>query len=359
MKRLADIAVAVLLAAVAAANVAVVLRPVETPASETAEPRDTVRRASLVFAGDLMLHTPQLARARTADGGYDFRPVFRHVADRFRRADYAVLNLETTLADGGFSGYPCFRSPAAIVAALADMGIDAVVTANNHCCDGGSRGIAATIAALDSLGICHTGAFADSTDFYSNHPICFERGGISFAMFSHTYGTNGIPVPSGRMVNRLDTLAMARDLSAVNRDSVDVVIEFVHWGNEYERRENAEQRRMADFLRRHGVDLVIGSHPHVVQPFESDSAHVVIYSLGNFVSNQQWRYSDGGVMARIDVTISGDSRPVYEVSVEPVWVKTPEYTIIPPEVGDTLGMPAGQRQRYEEFVSDTRKLLGL
>lgn len=361
MKRIADIAAALVLAAATAANVAVVSRPAASsePAAEAAERQDTVLRATLVFAGDMMLHKPQLTRARTAGGGYDFRPAFRHVADRFRRADYAVLNLETTLAESGHTGYPCFRSPVEIACALADMGIDAVVTANNHCCDGGSRGVATTVAVLDSLGIRHTGAFADSTDYAANHPIRFECSGISFAMFSHTYGTNGLPVPQGRLVNRLDTIAMARDLAAVDRDSVDVVIDFVHWGNEYERRENAAQRRMAGFLRRHGVDLVIGSHPHVVQPFEADSAHVVLYSLGNFVSNQQWRYSDGGLIARIDVTKRAGCRPEYSLTLEPVWVKTPEYEIIPPEVGDTLPMSAEQRRRYGEFLSDTRELLGL
>ncbi len=359
MRRIADTGVALALAAVTGAIVALVAQRTVPAAPEAVERQDTVRRATLVFAGDLMLHKPQLARARTADGSYDFRPVFRHVAERFRQADYAVLNLETTLARSGHTGYPCFRSPAETASALADMGIDAVATANNHCCDGGSRGIAFTVAVLDSLGIRHTGAFADSADFRSNHPLRFERGGISFAMFSHTYGTNGIPTPVGRLVNRLDTIAMARELSAVDRDSVDVVIEFVHWGNEYERVENAEQRRLADFLRRHGVDLVIGSHPHVVQPFEADSSHAVIYSLGNLVSNQQWRYSDGGLIASVEVVKRGGGRPEYSLSLEPVWVKTPEYSLIPPEVGDTLPMSAEQRRRYEEFVSDTRELLGL
>jgi len=356
VKRFGDTLAVSILAVAAAVNAVFVTG--RAPAAPE-PPRDTVRRATLLFAGDLMLHTPQLARSRTPDGGYDFSRMFEYVADRFREADYAVLNLETTLSKGGYSGYPCFRSPAALARSLADIGVDAVTTANNHCCDGGGSGIAATVEALDSCGIRHTGAFVDSLDRVRNNPLRFAAGGLSFALFSYTYGTNGIPVPSGRTVNLSDTAAMARDLDAVGREPADAVIVFMHWGVEYERRENESQRRMAGFLRRHGADLIIGSHPHVIQPAEIDSTHAVLYSLGNFVSNQQWRYSDGGLIARIAVSKSGRARPLYAVTLEPVWVMTPEYRIIPPDVGDTIAMPAAQRKRYDEFLSDTRALLDM
>ena len=364
MRRATDIIMILLLAAVAAANVLYVqcIRRCAVVASETVQPpADTVRRATLVFAGDLMVHTPMLTAAKrcAADSAeYDFRPMFRHVAERFRRADYAVVNLETTLARSRYSGYPMFRSPAAVSEAMADMGVDAAVTANNHCCDGGGHGITTTIGILDSLGIAHTGTFADSLDYNRNNPHRFTCNGISFALFAYTYGTNGMPVPHGRFVNLIDTAAIARDLSAAPRDSADVRIVFIHWGNEYERRENAHQRRMAGFLRRHGTDIIIGSHPHVIQPWESDSTSITIYSLGNFISNQQWRYSDGGLIATIDVEKRPDCRPTYKAALEPVWVMKPEYSLIPPETGDTIPMSASMRSRYAEFLDDTRRTLG-
>ena len=161
-------------------------------------------------------------------------------------------------------------------------------------------------------------------------------------------------MPQGTTVNRIDTLRMADDLGAICRDSVDCVVVCIHWGNEYERHENATQRRLAGFLRRHGADLVVGHHPHVVQPYEADSTHVVLYSLGNFISNQQRRYCDGGLIAEIDATRHPDGRMTYALRLVPVWVAVPGYRVLPPEVADTLPLPAA----YRLFRSDTDALLG-
>lgn len=317
---------------------------------------DTVR---LVFGGDLMQHMPQVTAARTAEGGYDYTASFEYVAPLFRRADIAVVNLETTLSSRrAYSGYPCFCSPAEVADAMVYMGVDIAVLANNHCCDRGGRGIGATIEELDRRGIRHTGVYADSADWRRNNILRFESRGLRFAVINYTYGTNGIPVPADRIVNLIDTLVISRDIAAVGRDSVDCLIAVMHWGNEYERHENAEQRRLARFLRRQGVDIVIGGHPHVVQPFEADSTGAVFYSLGNLVSNQQRRYCDGGLIATIDV-IRCDTVPRlrYSVGATPVWVLCPDYRILPPEAADTLSMSADARRRYEQFVSDTNSLL--
>ncbi|MDE6861795.1 MAG: CapA family protein [Alistipes sp.] len=330
----------------------------EAPESEPEVKCDTVR---LVFGGDLMQHMPQVSAARSADGSYDYTRSFEYVAHYFRDADVAVINLETTLSpDGHYSGYPCFCSPVEVADAMADMGIDVAVMANNHCCDRASRGIASTVEALERRAIRHTGVYADSADYRRNNILRFEHGGVRFAMINYTYGTNGIPVPGDRIVNLIDTLVISRDMAAIDRDSVDCIIAFMHWGNEYERRANAEQRRLADFLRRHAADIVIGSHPHVIQPFEVDSAGVVFYSLGNFVSNQQRRYCDGGLIASVDVIRCDTlSRLQYAVEAIPVWVLCPGYRILPPEVADTICMPDDARRRYEQFVSDTNSLLYL
>ncbi len=138
------------------------------------------------------------------------------------------------------------------------------------------------------------------------------------------------------------------------RGAPDCVAVCIHWGNEYERRENAVQRHLAQFLRRHGADLVVGSHPHVVQPFDADSSHVVLYSLGNFVSNQRRRYCDGGLVAEIEAVRHPDGRMSYSLEAVPVWVAMPGYRVVPSEVGDTMALP----EAYALFREDVAEVLG-
>lgn len=317
------------------------------------------RRVRMVVAGDLMQHLPQVNAARTAEG-FDYAPCFEWVRPRFAEADLAVVNLETTLTPAPpYTGYPMFRSPRALARAMREAGIDLAVMANNHCADGGRKGVDHTIAALTEEGIAHTGVFRDSTDFQRNHPLLIERNGIRFAVVNYTYGTNGLPTPAGKIINLIDTLAIKRDIAEIDRRKVDCIIAALHWGIEYQRHPNAEQRAVAQLLRRAGVDLVLGSHPHVVQPFEEDSTGIVLYSLGNFVSNQRQRYTDGGLVATIDITRHYDGRMAYALEITPVWVRHNGYRIIPPEVGDTLKMHPAERQAYETFMRDTRELLGI
>ena len=332
--------------------------------------RAEVRRARIVVAGDVMQHDEQLRAARQADSvTYNYDAMFRYVGERFREADVAVVNLETTLSkDGPYSGYPTFRSPAALAEALHEAGIDVAALANNHCCDAGGRGVDATIAILEEVGISHIGVYRDSVDYRANNVHYFEHHNIRFALLNYTYGTNGIPTPNGRIINRLDTVVMARDLASVSHDEVDFVVAYLHWGNEYERMPSPEQRAQAEFLKRHGVDIIIGSHPHVVQPVEVDSlGRITIYSLGNFVSNQRTRYRDGGLVATIDVEIVDSvllgqclsSSKRLHLNLEPVWVHLPEYSVVPREVGDTMQMTADSRRRYERFMGDVREHLGI
>lgn len=313
----------------------------------------------LLFGGDFMQHMPQVVAARTAEGGYDYSRSTEYVAPMFRDADVAVVNLETTITTTGkYSGYPCFASPTEVVDELQSMGIDIALLANNHCCDRLSRGIATTIEQLNMRDIAHAGVFTDSADYARNNILRFESRGVSFALVNYTYGTNGIPVPKDRLVNLIDTTAIVRDLRTIDRDSVDCVIACMHWGNEYERRENSEQKRLAGILQREGVDIIIGSHPHVVQPYYADSTKVVFYSLGNLVSNQRRRYTDGGLIAEVEVvrcdTIEGLR---YRATAHPIWVMMPDYRMLPRSVGDTLAMPEATRQEYERFMTDTDKLL--
>lgn len=319
------------------------------------------KRARLVVAGDLMQHTPQLTAARQADGSYDYSESFKYVAHYFRDADLAVVNLETTLSRGGeYTGYPCFCSPAEVADAMVDMGVDVALLANNHSLDRGAVGVRRTADILDSCAIERMGVFRDSVDFQRNNIKYMERGGVRFAMLNYTYGTNGIPTPKGVVVNQLDSALVVRDLKQIDRKKTDCVVAFVHWGNEYERKPNRSQRAMAELMKSNGVDLIIGSHPHVVQPYEQDAeGKFVVYSLGNFVSNQRKRFTDGGLIVAVDIEedISGELK--YYIRCIPCWVKLPGYQILPPAVGDTLKMSVHAREAYEIYMDDTRKLLKL
>ncbi|MDR2894313.1 MAG: CapA family protein [Alistipes sp.] len=288
----------------------------QKPATSDPEPapQPVVRTAKLLFIGDVMSHAPQVAAARTLDG-YDYTETFRHFGPIFGQTDIAVANLETTLrTTPPYTGYPMFAAPAELAFGMRRAGIDIVTTANNHILDRGARGVRSTLAILDSAGIRHTGAFLDSADRRARNPLRFTAGGLNFALLAYTYGTNGIPVPKGVMVNLIDTAVIASDLAAALApdptlaQKPDHVIVAYHWGEEYRVQPTRAQRELAAWTRAHGADLIIGGHPHVVEPMEahldadSNVVGATYYSLGNFVSNQRTRRTDGGIAARITIT---------------------------------------------------------
>lgn len=322
---------------------------------ELRPPLHPPRTARLLFAGDVMQHLPQVAAARRADGSFDYTASFECVRPLFKTADLAVVNLETTLTESGpYSGYPCFRSPTALAGALHAIGTDVCALANNHCFDGGAAGVHTTLSVLDRLGIRHTGLSADTVA--QRHPLLLEAGGIRFALLAYTYGTNGVPAPPGTAVARIDTAAMRHDLRQA-RTLADCTVVLMHWGNEYERQPNTEQRRLAAFLRCHGADVVIGSHPHVAQPCEIDSTGAVFYSLGNFVSNQRRRHCDGGILARVTVVQRSDGSLHFAADALPVWVQLPGYRILTPEAADTAATTPADRNAWVRFADETRRLL--
>lgn len=330
-----------------------------SPHSSDDEPADSApAHLRIVVGGDFMQHLPQVEAAYRADGSYDYSTSLQYVAPLFREADIAILNLETTLSvEGPYSGYPMFCSPVEVADAFVDMGIDLVALANNHCCDRFYGGIVETTQALDRRQLRRIGAYRSAWDYAQNGVQYFSEEGINLAFVNFTYGTNGIPIPKGAVVDLLNDGTMERVLSSVDFSRIDCLVAIVHWGNEYERRPNAEQLRIERFLRERGVDIIIGSHPHVVQRFEVDAAEgVTFYSLGNFVSNQQRRYCDGGLVATIDITKHGNELH-YAAAVEPVWVRKEGYVVIPQSAVDTLSLTSVERERYNLFISDTRHTL--
>lgn len=271
--------------------------------SITTRAQDTLR-LSLLFTGDIMQHETQINSAYDPTAGrYNYLPVFQYIKPILSSADLTIGNLEFTLGGKPFKGYPQFSAPDEILEAIKDAGFDVLVTANNHSVDRYRKGLERTIDQLDSAGIPHTGTFKDTTDWLNDYPMLIEAKGFRLSLLNYTYGTNGIRVSKPNIVNLIDTTQIRRDLVKARQQGTDAIIVFLHWGLEYQSLPSPEQKRVAEFCFRHGAKLVIGSHPHVLQPMEwrKEQDRFLVYSLGNFVSAQWERYRNGGAMAHINL----------------------------------------------------------
>ena len=284
----------------------------------------TAQEMSLLFLGDIMGHGPQIKSAwNDSLKKYDYNKVFEPVEDIISSVDFAVANLEVTLAGPPFDGYPQFSSPDELAEACKNNGIDVLVTANNHSCDRGSMGILRTNRVLDSLEILHTGTFSNQQNRDSLNLLVLEKEGIRIGLLNYTYGTNGIPFHAPTYVNLLDSSLIKKDLKFARTKNLDKLIVFVHWGAEYQDQPNLYQKNFNQFFKRQGVDIVIGSHPHVVQPMHyiknNDKEFLTVYSLGNFVSNQRDFRKDGGVMFRCSI-VKRDKASISDKEYILTWV---------------------------------------
>ena len=201
-------------------------------------------------------------------------------------ADISIANFEVTLAGPPYTGYPQFSSPVDIAVACRNAGIDYLVTANNHAADRGKKGITGTINRLDSVGIPHTGTFLNSACRDSLSPLMIYKNRTSIALLNYTFSTNGIIVPEPVIVNMLDKELITKDVNKAKDKKADIIILFLHWGTEYDTIPSRSQTDLAKYFQSIGVDLVIGSHPHVLQKMTltknevSGNENVIVYSLG-------------------------------------------------------------------------------
>jgi poly-gamma-glutamate capsule biosynthesis protein CapA/YwtB (metallophosphatase superfamily) len=336
--------------------------------------QDTTR-LSLLFLGDIMQHDSQIADAWDPNSKqYDYRPCFKFVKPYTEAVDVAIGNLELTLAGPPYKGYPQFGAPDELLVALKEMGMDVLVTANNHCVDRGRKGLERTIEMLDSMEILHTGTFVDEVERLNLTPLMIEKNGFRIALLNYTYGTNGLPVHKPNIVNMLDKSAIEKDLAKSRELKPDMIIVFTHWGTEYQSLPSAFQKDLAAFLIKNGADIVVGAHPHVVQPMEwyKNENRLIAYSLGNFVSGQRKRYTDGGAMLRLElekVTMNNqESRTTIDTAGYILqWVyrtndQQKNYFVYPiPSLGTNTSQyifdPAS-REAYSTFVTDSRALFG-
>lgn len=291
---------------------------------------DYTSKITFSAVGDLMCHSVQFKYAET-DSGYDFSANFEVVKKYFSNSDFTIGNLETVLAgkEKGYSGYPLFNSPDEYLYAIKDAGFDFLVTANNHSLDKGKKVLLRTIDKIREVELFQTGTFKSINE--RDSIVVINKNGISFTVLSYTYGTNGIPIPKGEdyLINLIDTTLIKSDIAKAKQNDIDLIIVYYHFGNEYQREPSIYQKIIVNRTIHYGADIIIGSHPHVPQPLELFKTNdrkldtgFVAYSLGNFISNQRWRYSDGGPVLNFTVgkDFVRDSLFIKDITVIPTWV---------------------------------------
>lgn len=296
------------------------------------EKKDTTIKLCVI--GDIMCHNTQFKDALNSSNTYDFSYVFSEIEPYFKNNDLNIGNLETTFAGSSraYSGYPTFNTPEALATDLKELGINVLSTANNHCMDTGYKGLVNTLDTLDSKGLEHMGTYR--TEEESNSILIKDINGIKIAFLSYTYGTNGIPVPSNKSfsVNLIDKEKILEDIQKAKDNNVDLICTNMHWGVEYLDSPNSEQKELANFLFVNGVDIILGSHPHVLEKMEKVNVTTtdgknkdcfVIYSLGNFVSGQVKTNTRTSIILNLSITKkTDDSISIDTVNYIPIYCYT-------------------------------------
>lgn len=330
-----------------------------------------VNTATIGVMGDLLMHKPVIDACATLENSkeYDFSEIFQHIDDVITPLDYSIINLETTFAGDSkpYQGNPMFNCPDNLAVAVKNAGFDMLTTANNHCFDTGMDGYLRTLQVAADNGLDTTGTYAEDTD---NRYFVKDINGIKVGFINYTYETskhtgqvpqlNGINMKSGsyNMINTFVTTApqmMFEEVSAfktaLDEENVDITVALMHWGTEYSLIANKHQNYIAQTFANMGIDVIVGAHPHVVQPVEifdseTNPNHklICVYSLGNAVSNQRLgnlnsvktAHTEDGALCTISIEkYSNGEAFVSSVDIIPTWVnmKTGEnyrdYIILP------------------------------
>ena len=336
-------------------------------------------QVTLAAVGDIIVHDSQLKAAwRPEKDAYDFDMSFTLVQSLLGNADLTLANLETTLPGRPelYSGYPRFGTPDALASALKNAGVDLLTTANNHALDKGKWGLLRTLDMLDSLGFYHIGTYRDTVEYWQNRILYIEKNGLKLAFLNYTYALNGILVPRGIRVGMIRQNEMMADVAEARFHKPDAIIVLLHAGKEYQREPDAYQKKQVEFLFNQGVDVVLGGHPHVLQPFELKKVtdkygvtkpRLVIWSLGNFISNQRDRYRDGGIVFKFRLTKQDSLINIDNITYDPVyvhrmWTKSGRKHILLPvkeflKNDRIIKLPYNEFERMMTFYNDTNELL--
>lgn len=287
----------------------------------------------LTAIGDIMCHNTQYMDAYNTDTGeYDFSYVFEDIEYYIKNSNITVANLETTFAgeDVGYSNYPRFNTPDALAYNLKKLGVDVVSTAGNHSLDYGFDGLSRTIDILDKADISHVGTYQTQE---KRDTIVFRYvKGIKIAFLNYAYGTNGIAIPSDKpyCINLIDEELIKKDIETAKSQEADIIVASVHWGTEYSTTPNDTQNELADFLFQNGVNIILGTHPHVLQKMEKRTVTLedgttqdgfIIYSLGNFISDQNADNTRTSIILDLQITKHIDeSVTIDNVSYTPIYM---------------------------------------
>jgi poly-gamma-glutamate capsule biosynthesis protein CapA/YwtB (metallophosphatase superfamily) len=297
----------------------------ETPSSSSEAAPDG--SFSVVATGDVLIH-PALTEQAEADGKgkIDYRPLLAGIKPLISGADLGICHLETPLApEGGpYSGYPSFSAPPEIADALKDTGYDTCSTSSNHTIDQGADGVKRTLDKLDATGIKHTGSARSASE--AAKPLVLDVHGVKVAQVSYAFGFNGIKVPAGKpwLANQIDVDDVLAAARKAREAGAQVVIASLHWGVEYQHDPTAEQRSQAKkLLASDDIDLIVGHHAHVVQPFEKIGGKWVAYGLGNSVARHSEPRGDTeeGAAARFRFVRDGDRWKVDKAEYIPTYIK--------------------------------------
>lgn len=356
-----------------------VSNPFETPKSITylPPPADSVSSITINLVGDLMCHLPQTNNAKLNNGEYDFNPSFEYIKPYLQDADFTIGNLETTFAGTiqPYAGYPAFNSPDAYCTALKNAGFDFLVTANNHSMDTREAGLLRTIDVIKKHGLGYAGTYLNQRDHDSIRILNIK--GIKLGILNYTYGTNGsYPVSDHKyMLNVIDSAGILDAVKSAKTKGADIVLVFYHMGVENVTEPTQSQKDAVRYALEAGAALVIGAHPHMIGPTQklysktiNDTAFVA-YSLGNFLSNQYWRYTDAGVILKVTVqkNYTKNITSFLEANYLPTWVYRGDGTkkmhiLFPAQwASDSTKLPqflnSSHRQKMQEAFEDTEAIL--
>lgn len=344
-------------------------------------PRTGSSDALLIAVGDIMMHMPQLPAYydKTANR-YNFNPFFEKVKPIIEQGDWSLANLETPISakDLGYSGYPRFNAPSELAAALNYAGFNIVTNANNHSLDRGAEGIKRTLQHLEEQGFATKGTARSQAE--ADKLTIIEHKDIKMGLLAYTYGTNGIPIPKGKpySVAIIDEQAIIKDIKRLREAGADFVTVALHFGVEYQTTPNDSQKKLARKLIAAGADIIAGAHTHVVQPYEtvevaeadgSVRRGLIIYSMGNFISNQRGDTKDCGVIFKVHIHKDHDANltTIGDVEAIPTWVhrmkknKVNHYQILPMkqsiEKGGIKGLTAADYKEMKRNLSILTKRL--
>ena len=277
----------------------------------------------LIFVGDIMVHARQLDIAKSGHS-YDFLPSFQHIK-YFLKGDAVIGNFETVLGgpDKGYTGYPRFNTPDELARDLHRAGFTALMLANNHTFDQGTSGALRTVQTLKHYGLMVTGVEAEKSK-----PIILNFDNTCIGIFNYTYGSN-VPISSEMSkhanLNIIDIESISNDILYLRQNGARFIIAYLHWGEEYNPNPNQAQKDLAEVCLALGVDAIIGTHPHILQPIDiynvKGKARLVAWSLGNFISSQRTVPRERSVVLALDLLPSPNGPSLIWVGVVPTWVE--------------------------------------